>query len=73
LVEGLKVTNSKKARGACLFASINEWCFVDGGKTYRVDLDRRGERVSLELAMSFVPGQQLTPIYEGDRTRMKRI
>jgi hypothetical protein len=40
-----------------------QWIFVDGGKTYRVDLDRRGERVSLELPMPLVPGQQLTPIY----------
>src|SRR5262249_15631648 len=40
-----------------------QWCLVDGGKTYRVDLDRRGERVSLELPMLLVPGQQLTPIY----------
>jgi hypothetical protein len=40
-----------------------QWTFVDGGKTYSVDLDRRGERVSLELPMLLVPGQQLTPIY----------
>jgi eukaryotic-like serine/threonine-protein kinase len=39
------------------------WSFEDGGKTYRVDLDRRGERVSLELPMPLVSGQQLTPIY----------
>ena len=39
------------------------WSFVDGGKTYGVDLDRRGERVSLELPMPLVPGQQLVPIY----------
>ena len=39
------------------------WSFVDGGKTYRVDLDRRGERVSLELPLLLVPGQQLTPIF----------
>src|SRR6266567_7881930 len=39
------------------------WSFEDGGKTYRVDLDRRGERVSLELPMPLVPGQQLLPIY----------
>ena len=29
-----------------------QWVFVDGGKTYRVDLDRGGERVSVELPMS---------------------
>src|SRR5262245_41092879 len=40
-----------------------QWSFVDGGKTYRVDLDRQGERVSLELPMPLVRGQQLTPIY----------
>jgi GAF domain-containing protein len=40
-----------------------QWSFVDGGKTYRVDLDRRGERVSVELPMLLVPGQRLTPIY----------
>src|SRR5262249_52868864 len=40
-----------------------QWAFVDGGKTYRVDLDRRGERVSVELLMPLVPGQRLTPIY----------
>src|SRR5215470_19110759 len=39
------------------------WSFVDGGKTYRVDLDRRGERVSLELSLLLIPGQQLTPIF----------
>jgi serine/threonine protein kinase len=39
------------------------WSFEDGGKTYRVDLDRRGERVSLELSLPLIPGQQLTPIY----------
>src|SRR5262245_55451672 len=40
-----------------------QWSFVDGGTTYRVDLDRAGERVSVELPMILVPGQQLTPIY----------
>src|SRR6185503_3612816 len=40
-----------------------QWVFVDGGKTYRVDLDRRGERVSVELPMALVSGQRLTPIY----------
>jgi hypothetical protein len=40
-----------------------QWVFVDGGKTYTVDLDRRGERVSIELPMALVPGQRLTPIY----------
>ncbi len=40
-----------------------QWSNEDGGKTYSVDLDRRGERVSLELPMLLVPGQQLTPIY----------
>jgi eukaryotic-like serine/threonine-protein kinase len=40
-----------------------QWVFVDGGKTYRVDLDRRGERVSVELPMPLVPGQRLTPIF----------
>lgn len=40
-----------------------QWIFVDGGKPYRVDLDRRGERVSLELPLPLVRGQQLTPIY----------
>ena len=40
-----------------------EWSFVDGGKPYRLDLERRGERVSLELPMPLVPGQQLTPIF----------
>src|SRR5215813_10961153 len=39
------------------------WSFEDGGKTYSVDLDRRGERVSLELSLPVIPGQQLTPIY----------
>ena len=38
------------------------WSFERGGKTYRVDLDRRGERVSLELPMPLVPGQQFAPI-----------
>ena len=40
-----------------------QWVFVDGGKTYRVDLDRSGERVSLTLPMPVVPGQRLTPIF----------
>ncbi|HEU4391135.1 MAG TPA: PDZ domain-containing protein, partial [Blastocatellia bacterium] len=40
-----------------------QWVFVDGGKTYRVDLDRRGELVSVELPMDLVPGQRLTPIF----------
>jgi len=40
-----------------------QWVFVDGGKTYSVDLDRRGERVSVELPMPLVSGQRLTPIY----------
>jgi GAF domain-containing protein len=40
-----------------------QWVFVDGGHTYRVDLDRRGERVSLDLPMPLIPGQQLTPIF----------
>lgn len=40
-----------------------EWSFVDGGKPYRLDLERRGERVSLELPMPLVPGQRLTPIF----------
>src|SRR5262252_6770646 len=30
------------------------WSFEDGGKTYRVDLDRRGERVSLELSLPLI-------------------
>src|SRR5215471_791808 len=40
-----------------------QWVAVDAGSIYRVDLERRGERVSLELPMSLVPSQQLTPIY----------
>lgn len=40
-----------------------QWVFVDGGKAYTVDLDRRGERVSVQLPMALVPGQRLTPIY----------
>ena len=40
-----------------------QWVLVDGGKTYTVDLDRRGERVSVELPMALVSGQRLTPIY----------
>ncbi|MGH9760678.1 MAG: PDZ domain-containing protein, partial [Blastocatellia bacterium] len=39
------------------------WVSVDGGKTYRVDLDRRGERVSFELPMALVPGERLAPIF----------
>jgi len=38
------------------------WSFVEGGKTYRVDLERRGERVSFELPLPVVSGQRLTPI-----------
>src|SRR5215831_3487605 len=34
-----------------------QWLTVDGGKMYGVDLDRRGERISLELPMALVPGQ----------------
>src|SRR6516165_1063449 len=37
--------------------------FERGGTTYRVDLDRRGERVTLEMPMRLVPGQQFAPIY----------
>src|SRR5262245_11940790 len=40
-----------------------QWVFVDGGTNYRVDLDRNGERISVELPMALVPGQRLTPIY----------
>lgn len=40
-----------------------QWVFVDGGSTYRVDLDRGSEQVSVELPMPLVPGQRLTPIY----------
>jgi hypothetical protein len=40
-----------------------QWVFVDAGKTYSVDFDRGGERVSFELLMPLVPGQRLTPIY----------
>jgi eukaryotic-like serine/threonine-protein kinase len=40
-----------------------QWVFVDGGKTYTVDLDRHGERVSVELPMPLVSGQRLTPIH----------
>jgi hypothetical protein len=40
-----------------------QWLNEDGGKTYTVDLDRRGERVSVELPMALVSGQRLTPIY----------
>ena len=39
------------------------WSFERGGTTYRVDLDRRGERVTLEMPMRLVPGQQFAPIY----------
>jgi hypothetical protein len=38
------------------------WSFVEGGKSYRVDLERRGERVSFELPLPVVSGQRLTPI-----------
>jgi len=38
------------------------WSFVEGGTTYRVDLGRRGERVSFELPLPLVSGQRLTPI-----------
>lgn len=41
---------------------IFNWRLVDGGSTYRVDLDRRGERLSLALPMSLVPGKQLHPL-----------
>src|SRR3984893_750492 len=40
-----------------------QWLNEDGSKTYTVDLDRRGERVSLELPMALVSGQRLTAIY----------
>jgi eukaryotic-like serine/threonine-protein kinase len=40
-----------------------QWLSVDGDKIYSVDLDRRGERISVELPMALVPGQRLTPIY----------
>src|SRR5262249_18582391 len=46
-----------------VWSGLFEWSFVDGGKTYRVDLERRGERVSLELPLPLVPGQRLTPIF----------
>jgi tRNA A-37 threonylcarbamoyl transferase component Bud32 len=39
-----------------------QWMFVEGGKSYKVDLDRRGERVSVELRMPLVSGRRLTPI-----------
>src|SRR5215510_7676101 len=38
------------------------WSFVEAGNTYRVALDRRGERVSFELPLPLVSGQRLTPI-----------
>jgi hypothetical protein len=40
-----------------------QWIFVEGRKPYRVDLDRDGERASLELPMPLVPGKRLIPIY----------
>ena len=40
-----------------------QWVFVDVGKSYSVDLDRNGQRISVELPMALVPGQRLTPIY----------
>ena len=46
-----------------VWSGLFEWSFVDGGKTYRVDLERRGERVSLELPLPLVSGQRLTPIF----------
>jgi len=42
------------------------WSFVEGGKTYRVDLERHGERVSFELPLPVVSGQRLTPILAKD-------
>lgn len=41
---------------------IFNWRLVDGGSTYRIDLDRRGERVSLALPMPLVSGKQLYPL-----------
>ena len=38
------------------------WSFVEGGRNYRVDLERNGERVSFELPLRVVSGQRLTPI-----------
>src|SRR5262245_15593522 len=38
------------------------WRFVEGGKSYRVDVERSGERVSFELPLPVVSGQRLTPI-----------
>src|SRR5258706_5742808 len=39
-----------------------EWSFVDAGKPYRLDLERRGERVSLEVTMPLVHVQRPTRI-----------
>jgi eukaryotic-like serine/threonine-protein kinase len=39
------------------------WSFEKGGQTYSVDLERNGERVSVELPMLLAPGQQLAPIF----------
>src|SRR5262249_52386919 len=36
---------------------------VDGGASYRVDFERRGQRVSLELPLSIVRGRLLEPLF----------
>jgi eukaryotic-like serine/threonine-protein kinase len=42
---------------------VSSWIFLKAGEPYRVDLDRRGQRVSYELPMITVPRRKLYPIF----------
>jgi len=57
--DGLLALNSDQ-RSAIV--GIAFWTAIEAGSTYRVDLDRAGRRVTLELPMTVVRRRQLYPI-----------
>ena len=43
---------------------VSSFVNVRGGDTYRVDVDRHGQRVSLDLLLPLVGGRYLGPIFQ---------
>ena len=42
---------------------VSYWRHVRGGETYRLDLERRGERVSVELPLPLGPGRPFDNVF----------
>jgi serine/threonine protein kinase len=53
--------NGDESRG---LLGAYSWRDIDGGRSYRVDVERAGIRRSVELMMPLIPGKQLWPVFQ---------